>query len=457
MANFSFDPDNTLAGGLYSLSPRESILLGIGLCAAVEDSVGAEGCHGGIWPGNISFTDNQAAVGPAAEISIKDISPDALEYIAPEQFWNGESSPASDVYSIGLVLFTALNGGVMPFFSAGGSRSPEERAAALQNRMKGRAPGYPRTACRELGDVVLKAMSFKAGDRYANPGELKKALEALPEGAAVPAVAPVIPLTPDEVKNARSYKVDKNFEPIEPEKPVKKPRKPRPERAVDENMDAEEFRRSKPRKSYIIPLAVAVIAVVAAIAVLMKSCGAGGPAEPTPTPVSDVTPAPVQTAEPTPVTDTPAPIEETPAPTEEPAATPTPQPSYQIFVEDVTWEAAKAKCEALGGHLATVRTQDELDYIIAMAEDAGAQFVWLGAYRGEDDIWYYVTGETMSFSAWDAGEPSAIDADGTREDYLLLWYRKQTQEWTYNDMRNDPISVIPKTYSGKVAFVCQFD
>ena len=28
---------------------------------------------------------------------------------------------------------------------------------------------------------------------------------------------------------------------------------------------------------------------------------------------------------------------------------------------------------------------------------------------------------------------------------------------TYNDMRNDPISVVPKTYSGKTAYVIQFD
>lgn len=450
MSNLPFDPDNTLAGGLYALSPRESILLGIGLCAAVEDAVGQEGCHGGIWPGSISFVDAQAAVGPAAQTSIKDISPDALEYIAPEQFWNGETSPASDVYSIGLVLYTALNGGILPFFSPDGGHSPEARAAALQSRMKGKDPGYPRTACRELGDVVLKAMSFRAADRYACPAELRKALEALPEGAAVPAVAPVIHLTPDEVKNTRSYKVDKNFERIDADKPLRKPQKPRGVKAVDENMDSEEFRRSKQTKGYLLPLLIIVAAIAAVLVFLLRGCSDDTKEPvPSPTPTLSATPAPVETPEPSPA--------ETPAPDDEPDVTPTPEPSYQVILEDVTWEEAVARCEALGGHLATVRSEDELEYIISLAEDAGAQFVWLGAYRAEDGIWYYVTGETMSFARWDDGEPSAVDADGTREDYLLLWYRKQTQTWTYNDMRNDPISVIPATYSGKVAYICQFD
>ena len=35
MSFLNFDPDNTLAGGLYGLSPREVIRLGEELCQAV--------------------------------------------------------------------------------------------------------------------------------------------------------------------------------------------------------------------------------------------------------------------------------------------------------------------------------------------------------------------------------------------------------------------------------------
>ena len=98
MNTTNFDPDNTLAGGLYALTPREAIRLTISICEAVERSVGAEGSHGAVWPGNISVLDGCAALGPASEAAgIAELSPDALEFVSPEQFWNGKAVPESDV------------------------------------------------------------------------------------------------------------------------------------------------------------------------------------------------------------------------------------------------------------------------------------------------------------------------------------------------------------------------
>ena len=455
MNELNFDPDNTLAGGLYAMTPREAVDLAIALCDAVERAVGADGCHGGVWPGNITSADGQVALGPAEKLSIAEMSPSALEYVAPEQFWSGTESPAADVYSIGLVLYTALNRGVMPFMPAEGSPTSSERAAALQNRMKGKALPYPATAGRELGDAVLKALSFKATDRYETPGKFKAALLSLPEEAAIPAAAPVLPLSRDEVETVRSsYRVDKDFEPTEPEKPKKTPRVRREAEAVDEDMDVKEFRRPKKKGGWVLPAALAAVIVVA-IVLLARGCKKTDPddnfpieTDPIHSPVPVITtPVPEETPEPTPE----------PTETPEPTAEPTETPEYEIFLADVTWEQAKDLCEQKGGHLATVRSQEELDSVTALAEANGAQFVWLGAYRGGNDTWYYVTGDKMTFAAWDTGEPSARDSDGTPENYLLLWYRPAAGAWSYNDMRNDPISVVPRTYSGKTAYVCQYD
>lgn len=460
MEFLSFDPDNTLAGGLYAMTPREAIALGVGLCEAAERSVGPDGCHGAIWPGNITAADGQVALGPGATGSVAGLEPDALEFVAPEQFWNGNTSPASDVYSIGLILYTALNDGVMPFFSPDAAHTPETRAYALQNRMKGTPPPYPRSAGRELGDVIEKAISFQTEDRYPKPAALKLALQALPEGAAVPAVAPVIPLTKTEVENAHSYKVDKDFEHVVPDKPRRAAtRRQREAGEVDENMDAGEFRKTPKKKGrWVLP--VILIALIAAAAVLLlKSCrDYYDPAFPIGTPppeeTAGVTDNPIHPPVPT-ETPVPAPTE-TPTPTPEPTETPA-VPKYEIFVENVTWEQAKKLCEDKGGHLATVRTDEQLAEVISLAEAKGAQFVWLGAYRASNSHWYYVTGDALSYTQWDKGEPSAKDMDGTREDYLLLWYRKNNGTWSYNDMRNDPISVARSTYSGKLAYVCEYD
>ena len=444
-----FDPEKTLSSSMNSMNPGEVIALGIALCRYIEEQ-SPNAFLGGIWPGNISFEGESAVIGPHETKGLKEMGPDALEYIAPEQFWNGEMSPASDVYSIGLVLYTALNGGIMPFFEEKSVYAPEDRAAALQKRMRGGDMVYPRSACRELGDIVLCATEFKAGDRYPNAASLRAALEALPEEAAIPAVAPVIRLKPREVEAVRSYRVDKSFEKTVPERQPK-PVKRRP--AVDEDMDVQEFRKPKIKRKWFVPAAICVIAIIAII-LAFRGCSKDEPDdfvfedEPGITePSTPVSPDPVTTPDPQ---TSPEPVES------EPPAEPS-EPHYTLFMDDVTWEEARSSCEMMGGHLAVVNDQETLDTIIAMAVENGAQFVWLGSYRGSDGMWYNVTGETMSFATWDQGEPSAIDADGTREDYLLLWHRPAQGTWTYNDMRNDPISVIPATYSGKVAYVCQFD
>ena len=459
MTHLTFDPDNTLAGGLYAMTPREAIRLGIGLCEAVERSVGADGCHGAIWPGNITAADDQVALGPVGSGSVAGLEPDALEFISPEQFWNGSVTPASDVYSIGLVLYTALNGGVMPFFEPDAEHTPETRAYALQNRMKGAALPYPRSAGRELAEVVEKAIAFQAEDRYEKPAALKQALQGLPEGAAVPAMAPVIPLTEQEIRNAHSYKVDKDFEHVVPDKPRRSApqRHARADGEVDENMDVSEFRKTpRPAKRWILP-AVLLVLIVAAAVLLLRSCrNYYDPAFPIDTPGPD---SPVETENPIhpPVpTETPVPVPtETPEPTPEPTEEPTVK--YEIFLENVTWEQAKTLCENKGGHLATVRSEEQLGEIIDLAKAKGASFVWLGAYRASNGHWYYVTGDALSYTKWDKNEPSAVDMDGTREDYLLLWYRANSGTWSYNDMRNDPVSVARATYSGKLAYVCEYD
>ena len=451
MTNLTFDPDNTLAGRLGSLPPREAVELGIDLCAAVESSAGAGGCHGSIWPGNVSLADGRIYLGPSEQLSIKDMKPDALEYIAPEQFWSGDNSPAADVYSIGLIIYTALNGGIMPFFEDG-STSSEARAAALQSRMRGKTVPYPRTAGRQLGDIVLKAVAFRKEDRYENVSLLRQALQSLPEGAMVPAAVPVIPLTSDEAQNARSYKVDKEFEKVEPPKP-KKVRKEDPRR---EQREIENFRKPKRSYKWVVPV-LAAAAVIAAAVLLLKRCDADP--KPVNTPIlATHTPSVAETPQLTPDA-TPVP-EVTPTPEATPEATEPVQaaePSYQLIFGDVTWEEARDACQELGGHLATVKSDKELENIIALVEEKGASFIWLGAYRGGDGTWYYVTGEPMTYGVWDTNEPSAFDGDGTAENCLLMWHSRSRDMWCFNDTRNDPISVLPRTYSGKTAYICQFD
>ena len=467
----TYDPDNTLAGGLYAMTPKEAVALGVALCAAVEGAVGADGCHRGVWPGNITCADGQVALGPANSAGIAEMSPDTLEFISPEQFWSGKSSPASDVYSIGLVLYTALNRGVKPYFAQAEDADAETRARALEQRMRGEPLPYPATASRELGDVVLKAAAYQVEERYATPGKLKAALESLPEGGLVPAVAPVVPLSEEELKNAHSYKVDKDFEPVEEEK-AKRDKKPRPETGeVDENMPAEEFRGRDGEKPKLVRWLIPVLfAAVLAVILFLILRGGGDKDLPivseSPTPFSEETDPPETTAptDPPEETDPPAetdPPEETDLPeeTDPPAETPpaeTGAPVIEdgrnwsnVILADVSWTEAKALCEAEGGHLAVLGDEEDLAAAVERAKAAGAQFVWLGGYR-ENGVWYSVTGEQLGYVSWDAGKPAGAD-------YLMLWYRAAAGAWSCTDQIDDPLSVLPAAYGGRIGYICAYD
>ena len=448
MGDIIFDKERTIAEKMGSFSPGEAIALGIALCKAAEAAADGE-FRGGIWPGNITYEDDCAALGPYTEKGLKEMGPDAIEYIAPEQFWKGETSPACDSYSIGLVLYTALNGGLLPFYEDKKEFTPQDRAAALQKRMRGNDMVYPRYACRELGDVILCAIEFEAEDRFPCPEALRAALEALPEEAAIPAVAPVIRLKPSEIENRHSYRVDKLFEKVSP---FRHPKPPKRSATVKEDMDIREFRKPSIRRRWIGPGAV-VLVIIIALALIIRGCAmdrAERPDDPDESPsMSDG----ISTESPTPQTPaTPTII----VPTDNPTPTPTTpsEPTFTVYREDITWEQAKAKCEEMGGQLAVVDSEERFNELCTLAQQQGLTYVWLGSYRGTDGEWYNVDGTKLNFTRWDAGEPSVMDLDGTREDYLLLWYRANRNSWCFNDMRNDPVSVVA-SYSGKIGYIFQ--
>ena len=82
------------------------ISLGMSLCDAVLYAVGRDRFHGGIRPDNISVRDGQVFLGGPLKHNVGEFTPQELEYMAPELFWDGIRSPSADVYSLGLVLYS---------------------------------------------------------------------------------------------------------------------------------------------------------------------------------------------------------------------------------------------------------------------------------------------------------------------------------------------------------------
>lgn len=151
------------------------------------------------------------------------------------------------------------------------------------------------------------------------------------------------------------------------------------------------------------------------------------------------------------------PSEESPAPAESEAPAEPEQPkesTYQLFIEDVSWTGARDRCLEKGGHLVVISDDEELQKVIDLAKSYGVNMLWIGCHRVDGTL-VWETDDQVSIYPWGAGEPSYMDSyDGVYEDYVMLW---NNNGWVYNDSRNDPVADYPGAYSGKIAYVCEFE
>jgi serine/threonine-protein kinase len=126
--------------------------------------------------GEVKLTDFGIAQGTKRmRLTAEGTSMGTPEYMSPEQAMGAPASPASDVYSLGIVLYEMLTGRV-PF-------SGETPVATL--RLQADVPpeeprSIVRTLPRAVDKVVLKALGKQPDARYSSAGALARALaEAL--------------------------------------------------------------------------------------------------------------------------------------------------------------------------------------------------------------------------------------------------------------------------------------
>jgi hypothetical protein len=91
----------------------------------------------------------------------------------------------------------------------------------------------------------------------------------------------------------------------------------------------------------------------------------------------------------------------------------------------ILWDDAKAEAVAMGGHLATISSASENQFVfdLARAHDAAWNGAWGGPYLGGflssgqgRGAWAWVTGEPWGYTAWAPSEPT----NDNSEKYLQL-------------------------------------
>jgi len=499
-----------LGDAIADLDRKELCDLLVRLCDLIQQEVGTGAYRGGLYPDNITREpDGSVHLGPASD---GDWNGQERDFLAPELFWHGQKSPAADVYSLGLILYYAVNSARLPFYKSG-------EDGARQRRMNGEAITPPKAAGRRLSEIIVKATAFQVSERYRSVEELKAALlscvsniylsgpvsaenlyhkkeedlstvermmleilrkEEDPEivknemdEEQVPQEPIVGPLMPEnkepEVKpepETPSEETAPEEVPAEEEKPVvilTEEKNPELEPVVVSRLSPPQYQNSTERERKIAskvrrrrrrPLVIILVlcALLLAAAAIYDHIQLRDLQEQlsraAETQAPEVPEAPAPEA--TLVIEvTPEPVvEQTPAPTEAPK-----ESRYELIVSDVSWITARDSAVNAGGHLVVVNDEAEYNRVLEMAREKNVSYIWIGCRRVEGTM-SWVESAKVDYWPWHAGEPSLVDGT-VPEDYLMLSNINGT--WGYNDNRNDPAGDYPDFYSGRIGYVIEFE
>ncbi|MEO6207586.1 MAG: protein kinase [Candidatus Limnocylindrales bacterium] len=315
------------------LEPWQAARIGLDVARALGVAHIRGIVHRDVKPGNILLAaDGRAKVtdfGIArlamdAEATMPGTTLGSVHYFSPEQARGATTTPASDIYSLGLVLYESLTG-TRPWTGDTTDAIALARIGVTAPSVRTLRPEVPQV----LADVVTRALSPQPADRYANGVAMAAALESIVVAAdpssptslmAIPSpVPPAVVAAPQPARVARLAPSGP------PDSPVMRPSAPM-------------ARRMRRRRSVMPSLAIVAIAMIGlALGAWLVSALPGSDGsiafqtdqptlDPTPGPTLDPTPEPTPSPSPSPeVTAQP-----TTAPTAEPSAEPTPVPLGEV-------------------------------------------------------------------------------------------------------------------------------
>ncbi len=152
--------------------------------------------------GLAGFTDPRLGFAPG--------SMGTFTYMAPETL-RGRSTPAADVYGVGLITYELFTGGG-PHLTAPWPAAESEKDRAEHQRVK-EALHFPRPSelhneirneHRWLDGLILRCLELDPGKRFTDAGQLLAAIETCEAGGPLPEAAAPAPARPDEAEAGRA-------------------------------------------------------------------------------------------------------------------------------------------------------------------------------------------------------------------------------------------------------------
>ncbi|MEU4639324.1 serine/threonine-protein kinase [Micromonospora sp. NPDC023814] len=187
-----------------SLPWREAVTIGAEVTSALATAHARGVVHRDVTPGNIMLTATGVKVvdfGISALVGEKEKGPDEAllgtpAYLAPERLDNGQVSPATDVYAVGLLLYRMLTGR-LPWQA---STTTQMLRAHMYNDPEPMppVPGLP----DEVRDLVRRCLAKRPEDRPGTAEVARTLAEAAGMIAAVPVSPAAGPVDPAELASA---------------------------------------------------------------------------------------------------------------------------------------------------------------------------------------------------------------------------------------------------------------
>ena len=105
---------------------------------------------------------------------------------------------------------------------------------------------------------------------------------------------------------------------------------------------------------------------------------------------------------------------------------------YALYDNALSWENAKKKAEEFGGHLATIKNQEEQTVVNKLIASGNKKGYWLGGYK--DNQWKWITSEDFTYDNWASTQP---DNAYNREDKLMVFKEGNYEIGEWNDASNE--------------------
>lgn len=243
---------------------RDMLRMGIDVCDALEWCHKNGRVHNNLNLNNI-FINNEGRY-VLGDFAFSVNAKNEAEYcMAPELIYGEKPDASSDIYSLGMVMFTLLNRGLPPF-----AKTESDIAMAEKRLKSGEKPALSGNVNSRLRDTIHSAIDIKS-KRYSSVGELKNVFEHLLNSMPEEWLGQHV----NDIQILKQEETEERFVPEKPE-PEPKPDKPHDEKKQIEQVvpEDQDLKKKNRRDFWIIGIVIAVlVAAIALGTVILSNAG----------------------------------------------------------------------------------------------------------------------------------------------------------------------------------------